>query len=160
MASYTIRRDLDDNGNPIYVGSARSSQPYKTQWVKVAGTLTSIVVAANVGTVNKTAHGLYVGARVTVLGATVDTDLNGSYIIATVPGVDSFTITTVAVANGTYIESTLEVDTLAPRTNDTVWSIRKLSYTAPFTYPTLEQWPESSSAEMFAWDSRTTYAYH
>lgn len=74
---------------------------------KVAATLTSIAVATNVGTVTWPAHGLEAGCSVTISGATVDTDLNGTYIIATVSTVDAFTITTAAVADGTYTESTL-----------------------------------------------------
>jgi hypothetical protein len=75
---------------------------------KAAATLTSIAVAANVGTVTWPAHGLEAGCSVTLSGATVDTDLNATYIIATAPTVDTFTIPTVAVGNGTYAESTLK----------------------------------------------------
>jgi hypothetical protein len=61
-----------------------------------------------VGTVTWPAHGLEAGCSVTLSGATVDTDLNATYIIATAPTVDTFTIPTVAVGNGTYAESTLK----------------------------------------------------
>ena len=47
-----------------------------------ATTLTSIVVATNVATVNTVSvHKLYIGALVTISGATVDTDLNGVYAV-------------------------------------------------------------------------------
>lgn len=74
---------------------------------KAAATLTSIAVAANVGTVTWPAHGLEIGCSITVSGATVDLQLNGTYIIATVPTVDTFTIPTVGVGNDTYVEATL-----------------------------------------------------
>jgi hypothetical protein len=74
---------------------------------KAAATLTSISVAANVGTVTWPAHGLEAGCSVTISGATVDTDLNGTYAIVTAPTADTFTIATAAVADATYTEATL-----------------------------------------------------
>ncbi len=75
---------------------------------KAAGTLTSIAVATNVGTVTWPAHGLEASCSITISGATVDTDLNGTYTIASVLTADTFTITTAAVANATYTEATLK----------------------------------------------------
>jgi hypothetical protein len=71
-------------------------------------TLTSIVVAANVATATTAAaHGLWIGQKVTIAGATVDTDLNGGYTIASTPTSTTFTFATVSVANATYTEATL-----------------------------------------------------
>ena len=70
-------------------------------------TLTSIVVSSNVGTVTAPLHGRVVGELVHVTGATVDTDLNGLYVVQSVPGVNQFTINTTNVSNATYTESTL-----------------------------------------------------
>jgi hypothetical protein len=157
--AYTVKRELDGNGNPLYIGYARSSQPLPTKWLVSDSLLTSIVVLTNVGTVNKTAHGLEVGQRVKIAGATVDTDLNGSYIVATVPGVNSFTVPTVSVANDTYIESTLEVSTSAPLTNDIVWSIEKRTYSGANAQAIAARWAEGNNGHLFAWDSRANYAY-
>ena len=73
-----------------------------------AGTLTSVAVATNVGTVTWPAHGLEAGCSVTLSGATVDTDLNKAYTIATAPTADTFTIPTSSVADATYTETTLK----------------------------------------------------
>jgi len=103
--------------------------PASFSWTRTASTLTSIAVATNVGTVTtSTAHGLRVGNPVVVTGATVDTDLNATYVIATVPSTTTFTITTAAVADATYNESTLVLFTSAPRTTVAIWSIMKYLY--------------------------------
>lgn len=58
-----------------------------------------------------------------------DTDLAGSYLIATVPTSATFTITTANVTDGVYNEaSTLSVSTTAPRSNAAVWDVRRLQY--------------------------------
>jgi hypothetical protein len=93
------------------------------------GTLTNVVVAANVGTVTTSAaHGLAVGNKVTIAGATVDTDLNGSYYVQTVGSTTTFTITTASVANATYTDSGMSLYTTAPRTTAAIWSVEKFTY--------------------------------
>jgi len=83
-----------------------------TTFSKAAAMLTNIVVATNVGTATTAAaHGLLANDYVTVSGATVDTDLNGEYQIATVPTTKTFTFTTSSVANGTYVDATLQFET-------------------------------------------------
>ncbi len=104
---------------------AAAKQP-SFSWYRASATLTSIVVLTNAGTVTtSTAHGLAVGNLVTISGATVDTDLNGTYYIQTVGSTTTFTITTASVANATYTESTLEVATMAPRSSAAQWDIFK-----------------------------------
>jgi hypothetical protein len=71
-----------------------------------AGTLTSVAVASNVGTVTWIGHGLDTGCSVTLSGATVDAQLNGTYS-ATYATSDTFAITTAAVSDATYTETTL-----------------------------------------------------
>lgn len=80
-------------------------------FLRLDSTLTSITVAANVATVTTAAaHGLtHTGQQATVVGATVDTDLNGTYSIATIPTSTTFTFATAAVADATYTEATLAV---------------------------------------------------
>ena len=118
-------------------------------------TLTSIVVLTNVATANITAHGLRVGARVTVAGATVDTDLNGAYTVATVPGANSFTFATASVADATYNEATLLLESQAPRDSSNVWAIIKRFYTA--TALDREVFARGTATMSFACASRTTY---
>lgn len=119
-----------------------------------ASTLTSIVVLTNVGTVNWTAHGLAVGNLITVSGATVDIDLNGTYYVQTVPGADSFTITTAAVADATYTEATLAVSTTAPRNNAAIWSIQKFTYDTGKL--TVSQWANGTTSMVHKCSDRAT----
>jgi hypothetical protein len=91
-------------------------------------TLTSIGVnsGTGVGTVTTNAsspHGLYVGARVTISGATVDTDLNGTYVVQTVTSTTVYTITTANVGTATYTESTLVITTTNPLTTLPIWAL-------------------------------------
>lgn len=119
----------DGSNNLIYSCKAKSIQP-SFSWTRTATTLTDITVAANVGTVTtSTAHGLAVGNLVTVTGATIDTDLNGTYYIQTVGSTTTFTITTANVGNATYNESTLTVSTTAPRSSAPQWDIFKFIIT-------------------------------
>ncbi|NQV21608.1 MAG: hypothetical protein HQ511_09350, partial [Rhodospirillales bacterium] len=53
-------------------------------------------------------HNLVIGNPVVVSGATVDTDLNGGYTVATVPTSKTFTFTTASVADAAYVEATLQ----------------------------------------------------
>jgi hypothetical protein len=93
------------------------------------GTLTNIVVLTNTGTVTTAAaHGLTIGNRVTIAGATVDTDLNGTYYVQTVPSSTTFTITTASVANATYTDATMTLSTTAPRTTAAIWNIERFGY--------------------------------
>jgi hypothetical protein len=114
------------------------------------------VDSSNTSTVTTAAaHGLWVGARVTIIGATVDSDLNGEYKIATVPTSTTFTITTASVTDATYNEATLVMETYSPRTNARVWTIVKSTYVA--SQLTSQDYANQSSAPNFACDSRTTY---
>lgn len=105
------------------------SVPASFSWTKAAATFTNVVVLTNVGTVTtSTAHGLRVGNPVTISGATVDADLNASYVIATVPSTTTFTIATVSVANATYTDATLVLTTTAPRSTAAIWAVQKFLY--------------------------------
>ncbi len=126
--AYTSLYFYDGSGRIEYICQAKSAQD-NFQWKRSDSTLTSIVVLTNTGTVTtSTANGLAVGNRVTVSGATVDTDLNGTYFIQAITSSTVFTITTASVANATYTESTLKVETTAPRSTAPVWDIKKYIY--------------------------------
>lgn len=93
-----------------------------------ASTLTSIVVATNVGTVTTpAAHGLMVGQTTTVSGSTTSA-LNASYVIVTVPSTTTFTITTAGVGNATYNNGPLTVSGEAPLLTSPIWSIQHFTY--------------------------------
>ncbi len=127
----------------IYTCRAQSQQPTAT-FARSDSALTSIVDAANTATVTTaSAHGLAVNDKVVVSGATVDTDLNGTYVIQTVGSTTTFTITTASVADATYTESTLKFTTTAPRDTAPIWSITKYTYTANMI--TAVQWANGTS---------------
>jgi hypothetical protein len=98
---------LVENGSPT------------TTWT-IGGTLTSIVVSSNVGTVTTTvAHGLVPGNNVRVMSSSTSALNSGSYTVATVPTSTTFTIATANVANATYNNAGMLV-----------------AYTTPFIYAT------------------------
>lgn len=126
---------------------AKSQQPTAT--FTIAGAtpyaLTSIAVATNVGTATTVSdHGLNIGDKVVVSGGTVDPDLNATYAIATVPTTKTFTITTVAVSDGTYNNAALKFTTNSPRTTQPIWAITKLTVVASAT--TSVKWANGTAA--------------
>ena len=160
-------------GSPQYICKAPSLQPLYTWSVTPSsqqGTLTSIVVATNVGTVTTAAnHGLQVNDVVVVAGSTT-TALNGTYVIQTVPSTTTFTITTVGVSNATYNTAALQMTTTAPRSNASIWSIEQYTYGSTggaSGNPIADQWATSLSnaqqggtvAFSFSCDARTTLGY-
>lgn len=165
----------DANGVPQYICKAFSRQPLFT-WAVTAtastGTLTSIAVATNVGTVTTAAngtypanHGLLPGSLVNVTGSAT-TALNGLYIVQTAPSGTTFTITTSGVADGTYNDSTLKVASTAPRSSFAMWSVERFTNTGPGNSPVRDQWATAlaagsggSTARTFVCDSRATLAY-
>lgn len=160
QTGYTSLSFRDGSNNEQYLCKAKSTQP-SFAWTRSAATLTSIAVATNVGTVTtSTNHGLAVGNRVFITGATVDTDLNvnAGYIVATVGSATTFTIATSAVADATYTESTLIVSTTAPRSSAAMWSIWKKFYTT--TYMDRQAWAEGSTNEGAICDNRASLAYN
>jgi len=156
--SFTLAFDYDGSNNQIYIGKAKSVQLVPYNWSINAtlgkGTLTSVVVLTNVGTVNITGHGLAVGNRVIIGGGTAGgAGLNASYVIATVPGANSFTVATSGVADVTYNNTGLNVSTQAPSTTLPMWTIVKQTFTG--TNCTLRQTSPPSSI----WGNRTTTEY-
>ncbi len=145
----------DGSSNLQYMCWAPQLQPATTQ-KRSTSSLTSIAVSTNVGTVTTAAaHGLYIGARVTISGATVDTDLNGTYIVATVPTDETYTIATASVADATYTESTLVITTTWPLTTLARWAINVFTYSG--TTFTGTYWANSSTGPGLACTARTSY---
>jgi hypothetical protein len=102
-----------------------------TSWARSDASLTSIVDSSTTSTLTfAAAHGLYPGARITIKGATVDTDLNGTYTVLTTPLSTTATITTASVADATYNEATLIVTTTNPITTSAIWAIRVFTYSS------------------------------
>lgn len=124
---------------------------------RVDSTLTSIGVATNVGTVTTaSAHGLYIGARVTITGATVQTGLNATYVVKTTASATTYTIATVGVADGTYTESTLVVTTTFPLATSPKWAIMVLVYNGS-NLLTSNGWAAQSTGYSLACTNRTNY---
>ncbi len=145
----------DGSSNLQYICVAKQKQGLAF-WKRSDSTLTSIAVSTNTATATTaTAHFLYPGARVTVSGATVDTDLNATYTVLTVGSSTTFTFTTAAVADATYTESTLVVATDYPLLNSAVWAIQVLTYTS--TTATGSFWANSNVAYNLACSSRSSY---
>lgn len=122
-------------------------------------TLTSIAVSANVATVTcSTVCGMWKGQRVTVTGATVDTDLNGTYTVTsdTNTSATTYTFTTASVANATYTEATLQVSTNMPLTTQAVWAIQAMKYDGSNNLIASE-WANGSVGMALAYSNRTTY---
>ena len=87
------------------------------------GYITNIVVSANVATLTFTRDfGFYVGLAFTISGATVDADLNGAYIVASVTSGLVCTFATVNVANGTYTDAGLTITLTAANANSVLYS--------------------------------------
>ncbi len=136
---------------------ARSQQPTATFSVSGATpyVLTSIGVATNVGTATTVSdHGLNIGDKIVVTGATVDPDLNATYAIATVPTSKTFTITTAAVSDGTYTNAALQFATNSPRTTQPIWSITK--FTLSGSNVTAVKWANGTSAPNQICDNSAT----
>ncbi len=150
---YFCSADAKNDRATFSTTAAESSQPKST--IAIAS-LTSIVVLTNVGTATTTgAHGYAIGHRIQVRGATVDTDLNGDYTIATVPSGTTFTFATANVANATYTEAGLKFLSTAPRTNSNQWSVERFFNTTAVLDRHI--WAHADGSRSRACDSRTQY---
>lgn len=139
-----------------YFCTAQTVQPTYTASV-AGGTMTNIVDSGTTATVNWTAHGLAVGNRVVVAGAT-DTDLNGAYIIATVPDANSFTYTSANVTDATYTTG-VTVATTAPRTSAAIWSVVRMTFDGSGNLTAKQNSVRTSSTSLVC-DDRATLAYN
>lgn len=120
----------DGSSNLQYVCAALQFQGTATTYTKALTTITNIVVATNVATATVPAHGLYVGARFTISGATIVPALNATYTVLTSASANTFTFATVAVADATYTDAGLVISTYEPITSAAVWSIQVFTYTS------------------------------
>ena len=161
-------------GNPQYICTTPSLQALYTWAVTPSsqqGTLTNIVVSANVGTATTAAnHGLAVNNVVVVSGSTTAA-LNGTYIIQSVPSATTFTITTSGVSNATYSNAAMIMTTTSPRSNALIWSIEQYTYGSSGGAngnPIADQWAVNLSnpngggnvSNSFSCDLRATYGFH
>lgn len=150
---YICTADAPSVTSVFGVTASNSNQPRSSI---SAVTITNIVDSSNTATVTFSgAHGLAVGHRFTISGATVDTDLNGTYTVATVADSTHITFTSANVSDATYTDAALIITTTAPRTNANVWSIKKFSYTS--TSINRGRWLYGTPSNNLACDSRTTY---
>lgn len=115
IPGWTKIYSYDGSDNLEYVCYARPGQRLVTFGVtsltmaRSDSSLTNIVDSSNTSTATTaSAHNLPVGATVVVSGATVDTDLNDTYLILTVPSSTTFTFTTADVSDATFTETTLQ----------------------------------------------------
>lgn len=132
----TLKNIYDASNNLIYVCYAKAIAPndsttnYNFSLSVTATTLTSIVVATNVGTITTAAaHGWRPNQLVTVTGSTTSA-LNGTYRLLTTATSTTATVTTSGVANATYNNGALTVAGAAPLTTKPIWSIMALVYDA------------------------------
>lgn len=152
----------DGSSNLQYVCSALQFQGTATTYTKAATTITNIAVATNVATATVPAHGLSVGARFTISGATVDTDLNATYTILTI-ATNTFTFATSAVADATYTDAGMVITTYEPVTSAAVWAIQVFSYTSTtltgsyWATPTPSALKPANSAPLLACSARASY---
>lgn len=145
----------DGSSNLQYICTANQKQGIAL-WKRSDSTLTNIVVSSNTATVTTaSAHFLYTGARVTISGATVDTDLNGTYTVLSSASSTTFTFTTANVSNATYNEATLVASTDYPLLNSAVWAIQVSQYTTTTLDGTL--WASSNVAYNLKCSDRATY---
>ncbi len=139
----------DGSGNIEYICTAVAAQQGWTV------TPTQIVDSSNTSTVTTSAdHGLQVGNLVTISGATIDADLNGTYVIQTVPSTTTFTVTTASVTDATYNENTLRVSGFSARTTEPIWAIQKFLYSSGKL--SASQWSVGSSGMINVCANRAT----
>jgi hypothetical protein len=137
-----------------YAGSHNTT----ATWARSDNSLTSIAVSTNTATATTAAdHGITVDASITVSGATVDTDLNGTYVVLTVATPTTFTFTTASVGDATYTEATLQFTHTGARDTEAIWSIQKFVYASNKVIKS--GWANGSTALVRVCASRATYEY-
>ena len=156
----------DGSSNLQYVCYAQpiqSSFRYAPTWaITPTGnqlTLTSIVVATNVATatVSGSTIKLQVGNKITVAGSPTAA-VNGSFIVASTPSSTTITYAD-TVADGTYNTAAITLSSTAPRSDDPVWSILKMTYNGSNLLTNL-QWADGSSGNYgHSCDARATQVY-
>ncbi len=157
--AYTIHYDYDGSDNLEYACKSKSNIGTTSTWTVGSG-LTNIVVSTNVGTATTAAaHYLNPGSSITVAGATVDTDLNATYIVATVPSSTTFTITTASVADATYTDAGMNITTTANLLSASVWSVRRYVYDASSNL-TQTMWADGNTNRDNACSSPSTLSFY
>lgn len=145
---------------PQYICQTRN----QAEW---SAAVTQVVDSSNTATVTTSAaHGLQINNRVEIAGVTGDTDLNGTYIVLTVPSSTTFTVTSASVTDATYNNAGITISSSAPRTNASIWAIKKYTYGGTGgTSMLAAQWAVRSGRETsgtgteHSCDAKTTLAY-
>lgn len=141
-----------------YTCYANATQP------EIIDSVTQIVDSSSTATVTyASAHGLGIGNRVVIAGVTGDTDLNGTYIVLTVPSTTTITITSSSVTDATYNNAGITSTSSAPRTYKEIWSISKNYYGASslnaVRWAVDSSGKISSSGAQHSCDARSALAY-
>lgn len=130
--------------------------------------ITQIVDSSSTATVTTSEnHGLAVNNTVTISGVTGDTDLNGTYVILTVPSATTFTVTSADVTDATYNNAGISLTTWAPRSTSAIWAIKRYTYGGTSgTKVVAEQWAvksgqnqSSSPSPQHICDNRASLSY-
>jgi hypothetical protein len=120
--AWTQRTDFAGGANPVYDGWARS-----TQLNPPLLTVVSVSKAAD-ASFNVTGHGVEVGYRIEILGATgAWAAINGVKNVKAVTNADAFTIEDSTAGFAGAFDGSVRV--LAPRQIDPVWTITKSEWT-------------------------------
>jgi hypothetical protein len=155
---------FDGSSNLQYQCKAVSIQPEKTFSVP-QGTLTSIVVAANVGTITwpsgqcgtSNGCGFQIGNSIKISGSATAA-LNNTYQIASLVSATTATIATSGVSNGTYVDA--QISTSAPQSSAPIWTIEKITNTdGTPNEVTLIQWAIPRSNYGASCDNRAALSY-
>lgn len=151
-------------GNLVYVGKAPAPTTYTHTFSVATCTaasatwpnctqMTNIVDSSNTATATIASHGLKVGDRITVAGAS-DADLNGTYVVATVADANTLTFTSANTTDSTY-STGITITTRAPRGGAPLWSIQSYKYDGSNNLVGV-----FTSGANAVWDSRTTTTYY
>ncbi len=163
--SPTLLPFYDGSNNLIYLCEAQPIQTgsHAPTWAITPGagqlTLTDITVNTNVATVTVSGSTIKLqpGNKVIVAGSTTAA-LNGSYAVATTPSSTTITFATSGVGDAVYSTALITLSATGPRSDDTVWSIQKLTYTG--NNMTRSQWADGvSGSYTHSCDARTTQFY-
>lgn len=161
---WTILNFYDGSSNLQYQCKANTLQPSKTFSVTL-GTLTSIAVSSNVGTITwpsgscgtSNGCGFQISNQIVVSGSAT-TALNGTYAIASLPTATTATITTSGVSNGTYTD--MVITTTAPQSSAPIWTVEKITNTdATPNQVTAIQWAIPSSGVGQSCDNHANLFY-
>lgn len=155
--------DYDGSGNLIYRGIAPAFLQANASCVgggstciqRSDSTLTSVVVATNVATVTcSSACGAWVGMRMIISGCTTAA-VNGTFTVLSAPTATTYTLA-ITVADGTYNNAAMAINTNYPLTTQSVWEIQVSKFNG--SSQVIATVPANASVGTnLAWTNRATY---